>query len=59
MNTKKDGMPCQYMTDHEADMKQHIHKLHDLALKEKIATNWFMKENAWLDLNSSWSIKDI
>ncbi len=47
------------MTDHEADMKQHIHKVHEPALKVKIDTNWYVKENAWLNLTSSWSIKDI
>ncbi len=40
-------------------MKQHIHKLHDSAIKEKLTTNWYVKEHAWLDLTSSWSIKDI
>ncbi len=40
-------------------MKQHIHKLHNQALKDKLATNWYINENAWLDLTSSWSIKDI
>ncbi len=55
----KDGVFCQYMTDHEADMKQHIHKVHEPALNAKIATNLYMKENAWLDLTLSWSIKDV
>ncbi len=57
---QKDGVPCHYMTDQKVDMKQHIHKLHDQALKDKLVTNWYIKENnAWLDLTSSWSIKDI
>ncbi len=55
----KNGMPCHYMTGREADIKQTIHKLHNAALKELLATNWYMKENAWLDLTSSWSIKHI
>ncbi len=56
---QKDGVPCHYITDREADMKKHIHKPHNPALKEKITTNWYVKENAWLDVTSSWSIKDI
>ncbi len=47
------------MTDREADMKQHIHKVHEPALEAKITTNWYVKENAWLDPTSSWSIKDV
>ncbi len=56
---KTDGVPCLYMTGREADMKLHIHKLHHPVIKEKLATNWYVKEHAWLDLTSSWSIKDI
>ncbi len=56
---RREGVFCQYMTDHEADMKQHIHKVHEPALKAKLDTNWYLKENAWLDLTSSWSINDI
>ncbi len=56
---EKDGVPCHYMTDHEADMKQNIHKLHNPALKDKLGTKNCVRENAWLDLTSSWSIKDI
>ncbi len=33
----KDEVPCEYITDHEADMKQNMHKLHDPAIKTKIA----------------------
>ncbi len=55
----KDGISCHYMTDREADMKTHINKLHELSLKEKLATNSYVAENAWLDLTSSWSIKDV
>ncbi len=40
-------------------MKAHIHKLHDTAIQEKQATNRYVAENAWLDLTSSWSIKDL
>ncbi len=47
------------MTDREDDMKQHIHKVHKPALKAKLDTNWYVKENAWLNLTSSWSIKRI
>ncbi len=35
----KDGTPCYYMTDHKANMKAHIHKLHKQAVKAKQATN--------------------
>ncbi len=52
-------MFCQYITDPKADMKQHIHKVQEPTLKVKLDTNWYVKENAWLDLTSSWSIKDI
>ncbi len=58
-NHKKDRVPCQYMTDREADMKQHISKVHEPMLKAIVASNLYMKENTWLDLTSSWSIKDI
>ncbi len=36
-----------------------MHKLHEPVIKEKIATNYYVKENAWLNLTSSWSIKDL
>ncbi len=52
-----DNVPCHYMTDREADMKNHMYKLHEAAVQEKIAGNNYVKENAWLDLTSSWSIK--
>ncbi len=55
----KEGILCHYMTDHEADMKTHINKLHESSLKEKLASNSYVPENAWLDLTSSWSIKDL
>ncbi len=32
-------------------------KLHEV--NEKIASNNYVKENAWLGLTSSWSIKDL
>ncbi len=47
------------MTDHEADMKTHINNLHESSLKEKLASHSYVTENAWLDLTSSWSIKDL
>ncbi len=47
------------MADREADMKNHTYKLHEAAVNEKIASNNYVKENAWLDLTSSWSIKDL
>ncbi len=47
------------MTDCEADMKSHINKLHESSLKEKLASNSYVPENVWLDLTSSWSIKDL
>ncbi len=50
---KKDGVPCHYMTDREADMKQHMDKLHAPVIKEKLATNSYVNENAWLVLTSS------
>ncbi len=49
----KDGISCHYMTDHEADMKAHINRLHESSLKEKLANNSYVTENA------SWSIKDL
>ncbi len=55
----KDGVPYHYMTDLEADMKNHMHKLHDVAIQEKILSNKYVNDKAWLDLMSSWSIKDI
>ncbi len=55
----KNGISCHYVTDREADIKAHIHKLHETAVKEKQASNSYVKENAWLDLTSSWSIKDL
>ncbi len=55
----KDGISCHYMTDREADMKSHINKLHESSLKEKLASNSYVPENSWLDLASSWSIKDL
>ncbi len=55
----KDDVPCHYMTDREADMKNHMYKLHEATLQEKIASNNYVKENTWLDLTSSWSIKDL
>ncbi len=50
---------CHNMTDREADMKSHINKLHESFFKEKLASNSYVPENAWLDLTSSWSIKDL
>ncbi len=39
---KKDGVSCHYMTDHEGDMKAHIHKLHEPATSEQLATNCYI-----------------
>ncbi len=50
---KKDGVPCQYMTDCEADVRQHISKVHEPMLKAMVASNLYVKENTWLDLTSS------
>ncbi len=50
---KKEGVCCHYMTDREADIKAHMHKLHELAISEKLASNSYINENAWLDLTSS------
>ncbi len=56
---EKDGNLCHYMTDREKDMKSHIHNLHKDAVRKKHASNSYVSENAWLDLTSSWSIKDL
>ncbi len=56
---KKDGISCHYMIDHEADMKAHMNKLHEPAITEKLVSNRYVKEKAWLNLTSSWSIKDL
>ncbi len=56
---KKDGVSCHYMIDLEVDMKAHMHKLHEPAISENLVTNRYVKENAWLDLTSSWSINDL
>ncbi len=34
---KKDSLSCHYMTDREADIKAHMHKLHEPAISEKLA----------------------
>ncbi len=47
------------MTNRESDMKSHIHNLHRDAIMKKQASNSYISENAWLDLTSSWSIKDF
>ncbi len=47
-----DGISWHYMTDREADMKTHINKLHESSLKEKLASNRYVPENA------CWSAKD-
>ncbi len=56
---EKDGNLCHYMTDRESDMKFHFHNLHKDAIAKKQASNSYVSENAWLDLTSSWSIKDL
>ncbi len=50
----KEGISCHYMTDCEGDIKAHMHRLHDTAIKEKLASNSYVSENAWLDITSSW-----
>ncbi len=55
----KEGIWCHYMIDCVADMKDHINKLHESFLKEKLASNSYVAENVWLDLTTSWSIKDL
>ncbi len=55
----KDGNLCHYMTDRESDMKSHIHNLHKDAVVKKQASSSYVSENAWLDLTSSWLIKDL
>ncbi len=47
------------MTDQESDMKSHIHNLHRDAVAKKQASNSYVSENAWLDLTSCWSIKEL
>ncbi len=56
---EKDGILCHYMTNRESDMKSHIHNLHRDAVAKKQASDSYVTENAWLDLTSSWSIKDL
>ncbi len=56
---EKDGILCHYMTDRESDMKSHIHNLHQDAVAKKQARDSYVSENAWLDLTSSWWIKDL
>ncbi len=56
---EKVGVPCQYMTDREADMRQHVSKVHESTLKAMVTSNLYVKENTWLNLTSSWTIKDI
>ncbi len=53
---EKDGNIYHYMTD---DIKSHIHNLHRDAVTKKQASNSYVSENAWLDITSSWSIKDL
>ncbi len=54
-----DCVLCHYMTDREADLKLHISKVHAEKLKVMIDSHLYINENPWLDLTSSWSIKDI
>ncbi len=56
---EKDGNLYHYMIDRESDMKSYIHNLHQNAVMKKQASNSYVSENAWLDLTSSWSIKDL
>ncbi len=56
---EKDCNLCHYMADRESNMKSHTHNLHKDAVANKQASNNYVSENAWLDLTSSWSIKDL
>ncbi len=47
------------MTDRESDINSHIHNLHWDVIAKKQASNSYVSENAWLDLTSSWSTKDL
>ncbi len=47
------------MADHEADMKQHVIKVHTDKLKDLIDSKLYGDENAWLDMKLFWSVKDI
>ncbi len=40
-------------------MKSHIHNLHKDGVVKNQASSSYVSENAWLDLTSSWSIKDL
>ncbi len=45
----KDGISSHYMTDHEADMKAHMHRLHEPAIKEnKLAIAMLKKMPGWI-----------
>ncbi len=50
---EKDGVPCHYMTDREANMTQHVSKVHEPMLKAMEVSNFYVKENNWLNLTSS------
>ncbi len=40
-------------------MKNYIQNVHSEDLKKLIGSKLYMQENAWLDMTSFWSIKDI
>ncbi len=42
----QDNVLCHYVTDREADMKQHISKVHAEKLKSMINSNLYINENA-------------
>ncbi len=44
----KDNVKCHYMTDHEADMKQHVTKVHADKLNVLMESSTYVNENAWL-----------
>ncbi len=50
---EQNGVLCHYMTDCEADVKQHVSKVHENKVKAMVKSNLYVTENDWLDLISS------
>ncbi len=48
----KDRDKCPHMTNHEAEMKLHVTKIHADKLKSIIDSKMYVNENAWLDMTS-------
>ncbi len=40
-------------------MRQYFSKVHEPIFKATVVSNLYVKENTWLNLTSSWCIKDI